>query len=207
MYRSNSARIVPIIIFVVVAAALIFGLVTVGRYIFGGTRNDTDQVMVDQSRDELITVDTERTVRMIVRGPIVADEEFRTYEISISPNQRVVTLYNGYREAVEERERYSNNTPAYEEFVYALDKAAFTTPGALTESEASDVRGICATGRVFEYELFDDDARLQRYWTSTCKGSPGTLGADTAQITNLFVAQVPEDTEIDFSASFRRLGF
>lgn len=207
MYRSNSARVVPLIIFAVVAAALIFGLVTVGRYIFGGTRNDAEQSVIDQSRDELLTVDTGRMVRMTVRGPIVAEEEFRTYEIAVSPNDRVVSVYTGYREAVQERERLVNNTPAYEEFVYALDKAAFTKPGRYSDSEASDVRGICATGRVFEYELFDDDVRLQRYWTSTCKGSPGTLGADTAQVTNLFIAQIPDDIDFDFDASFRRLSF
>lgn len=207
MYRSNSARVVPIIIFAVVAIALIFGLVTVGRYIFGSGRDDVEQSVIDQSRDELLTIDTDRLIRMTVRGPIVADEEFRTYEIALSPNERTVTLFKGYRESVEERQRFANNTPAYEEFVYALDKANFTQPGAYTESEASDVRGICATGRVFEYELFNDDVRLQRYWTSTCKGSPGTLGADIEQVTNLFVVQVPEENGIEFDASFRRLRF
>lgn len=200
MYRSNSARIVPIIILVVVSIALIWGLVAVGRYIFGGAKSTTVDESVTQARDELLTLNIDRSTRMTVRGPIVANENFRTYEVVVSPSGREYTVYKGYREEISSQDTFSNNTAAYEQFVYALDKAALTKPGKYTESEASDLRGICATGRVYEFELLDGENQLQRYWTSSCKGSPGTLGASVQQITNLFSAQI-SGVKLEFTSS------
>lgn len=204
MYRSNTARVIPLIILVVVVGALIFGLITVGRYIFGGGSNTDEQSVVDQARDQLLTVDTERSMRMTIRGPIVGDEAFRTFEVRISPIQRQYIVYDGYREAVSSQRTFDNNSRAYEQFVYALDKAALTRPGKFTEEEASDIRGICAVGRVSEFELYDGETQLQRWWTSSCKGSPGTLGASVSQVTDLFSAQLP-DVELDFRSNFNRL--
>lgn len=190
MYRSNSARVVPIVILAVVTIALILGLVTVGRYIFGGSSTTTTDD-VDQTRDQLLTVNVDRSMVMTIRGPIVGDENFLTEEINISPSSRTYTLFNGYRDRVQDQTALDNNTAAYEQFVYALDKADITAPGRYTASEASDLRGICATGRVYEFALYDGSARLQWYWTSTCKGSPGTLGASVDQVKNLFTEQIP----------------
>lgn len=202
MYKSNSARVVPLIIFIVVSIALILGLIAVGRYIFGGaTRSDDESI--SQARDELLTVNVDRSARMTIRGPIVADENFRTYEVIVSPTERLYSVYNGYRDDLDSRERLSNNTRAYEQFVYALDKAALTKPGKYTESEASDLRGICATGRVYEFALYDEEEQIQRYWTSTCSGSPGTLGASVQQVTNLFSAQLT-GIKLEYASGFNR---
>ncbi len=200
MYRNNSARAVPIIIFVIVAAALIFGLVMVGRYIFGGSSSGADSATISQAREQLLEVTADRSIQMTIRGPIVANEDFKTYDVTISPNERSYTAYTGYKDTVVSDDTLGNNTPAYEQFVYALDKAAFTKTGSYTESEASDLRGICATGRVYEFTLYNDTEALQHYWTSTCKGSPGTLGANLQQVLSLFFAQVP-DADLGFVSS------
>ncbi len=205
MYRSNSARIVPLIILLVVVVALILGLVTVGKYIFGGTRPSVDREAQSQARDELLTVDAGRSMVMSIRGPIVGNNAFRSESISISTSERVYTLYKGYLEDIKSQATLDNNTPAYEEFVYALDKAALTTPGKYSPEEASDLRGICATGQVYQFSLYEDDNRLQWYWTSTCKGSPGTLGASLPQITDLFAAQMP-DIDLQYRISSTQLG-
>lgn len=206
MYRSNSAKAVPLIILAVVTIALIFGLVTVGRYIFGGGSNSATTEEINTARDDLLTVDVDRAMVMTIRGPIVGDENFLSEEVKITPNYRSYTLYNGYRDSIKAEESLSNNTPAYEQFVYALDKAEITTSGRYTASEASDLRGICATGRVYEFAVYDGDARLQWYWTSTCKGSPGTLGASVDQLKNLFVAQMP-GIDMQYAASVNRFTF
>ncbi|PID30158.1 hypothetical protein CR983_03095 [Candidatus Saccharibacteria bacterium] len=199
MYRSSS-RIFPAIILTLVVVALIIGLVIVGRSIFGATKPETEETEGITPQEELLTVNASRAVRMTIRGPIVADEEFRSYRVSVSPNARKYTVYKGYLDGVQKQRAYDNNTQAYEEFVYALDKAALTKKGRYTEEEASDIRGICATGRVYEYELLDGSSVLQRYWTSTCKGSPGTLGASADQLTALFTAQIPD--KVDYKKHF-----
>lgn len=184
----------PIIIFIIIAALLIFGLVAAAKYLFGGSRGDDEEVRttVQTAQDELLTINVDRSVRATVRGPIVADENFRSYQVTVSPSSRVYTGFDGYLEYVRENKSYDNNSKAYEEFVYALDKAAITKPGKYTEDQASDLRGICATGRIYEFEFLDEGSVKKHYWTSTCKGSPGTFGASVDQIMDLFAAQVPE---------------
>lgn len=193
MYRSNSNRIFPIILIVVVIVALIAGLITVGNYLFGGSGDAEQQKSkAEEASEQLLKVDVDRSVRLTVRGPIVANEEFRSYQIGISPTQREYTVYKGYLDSVESRKTYSNNNKAYDEFVHALDKAALTKAGKYTEEEASDLRGICATGRVYQYEILNSGSLAASYWTSTCKGSPGTFGASVDQINNLFISQIPD---------------
>lgn len=191
MYRSNSTRIFPIIIIIVVVVALIFGLVTVGRQLFSkGNKSDTESAQAKAS-EQLRTVDAGRSVRMTIRGPIVANEDFRSYQVTVSPSTRTYTVYKGYLDSVDSTKSYDNNTAAYTQFVYALDKAAMTKEGKYAEKEAGDLRGICATGKVYQYEILNADTAINTFWTSTCKGSPGTFGASVDQVTNLFVTQIP----------------
>lgn len=194
MYRNRSNRIFPIIIILVVLIALVAGLVTVGRYIFSSNTGEKSQEETKQDieRKSLTTVDANRSVRMTVRGPIVANQEFRSYRISVSPSQNSYTVYKGYLDSVDSNKSYDNNTQAYEQFVYALDKADMTKPGKSSERQSSDLRGVCATGKIFLYEIVDGANVVHSYWTSTCKGSPGTFGASVNQVTNLFVNQIPD---------------
>ncbi len=194
MYRSNSSRTFTTILILIVVVALVIGIVLVAKNLFFNGSDTTDTVTAEQAaRENLLSLDVDRSVRMTVRGPIVANEEFRTTQITVSPTSRQYTLYDGYLDNVKNQQSWSNNSKAYEEFVYALDKADFTAKGKYTEEQASDVRGICATGRVYEYELLNDGSVTNRFWTSTCKGSPGTFGASVEQVTNLFVSQIPEE--------------
>lgn len=192
MYRNRNTRIVPVVIILIVLVALIAGLVTVGRYLFAGNGQHTSQQ--DQQKTasaELLKTDASRSVRMTVRGPIVADQKFQSYQIQVSPANNTYTVYQGYLDSVQSSQSYQNNTAGYTQFVYALNEAALTHPGKYSENEASDVRGICATGRVYDFAIMNGSDIVDHYWTSTCKGSPGTLGANLSQVTNLFVKQIP----------------
>lgn len=202
MYRSSSTRIFPIIIIIIVVVALIAGIVTVGSRIFGNNSgtDDKKRSQADIARDELLKIDVDRSVRMTIRGPLVGNEAFRSYQITVSPTQREYIVYKGYLEEVLSRKSFPNNTRAYEEFVFALDKANFTKAGKYTAEEASDLRGICATGRIYQYEILSSGSAMNALWTSTCKGSPGTFGASVEQVTNLFSEQIP--VKLDFNSQF-----
>lgn len=198
MYRSSSTRIFPIILIIVIVVALIAGIVTVGNYIFSGNGDTEEQkTQAEVARDELLKVGVDRSVSMTVRGNIVGDESFRSYQIVISPSEREYIVYKGYLEEVLSRKTYENNIQAYEQFVHALDKAALTTAGKYTTEEAGDLRGVCATGRIYQYDILSSGSVAESYWTSTCKGSPGTFGANVAQVTNLFTAQIPGNVEFN----------
>lgn len=194
MYNGNRSRIFPVILVLIVVAIAIAALVSVGRAIFGGD-DPAAQSQVDVGRDALLTISSDRSVRMTVRGAIVADENFRSYRVTVTPGNRTLTTYKGYLESSIATKRYGNNNKAYEEFVYALDKANYMKGEALT-GDKDDTRGICATGQVYEYEVLEGTNVVKRLWTSTCKGSPGSFKASISQVEGLFLNQIPASKDL-----------
>lgn len=189
MARYRNSRIVPIILIVLVSVIAIAALVSLARAVFfSGTPQTSEQV--DVSREALLATDLDRRVTMTVRGPIVADEAFQSYRITVTPSARSLITYNGYLDRVVDEVRFANNTPAYEQFVFALDRAELARGEAFTD-DRNDVRGICATGRVVEFAIINKEDVVKQLWTSTCRGSAGSLDASVDQLTNLFVSQIP----------------
>ncbi len=189
MYRGSNTRIFPLIIVVLVIALVIAAIVTVARMVMSGSTKTTDQETASISTTLVDTADT-RSVRWTVRGPIVADEKFTSYQITVSPKARTYTVYTGYLDKVVVTHQYSNNREAYEQFVYALNNADLTK----TRSSApTEIRGVCAThGLAFVFETAKDDKVDQSEWTSTCAGSKGSMTARPAQVQALFVNQIPD---------------
>lgn len=194
MASYNNQRILPIILVIVIIIIAVAALVSLARAIFfsGGSGDAADE---DITRSALLSTDVDRSVTMTVRGPIVADEEFHSYSVRISPSTRVITAYSGYLDAVVDRQSYPNSTAAYEQFVYALDKAQMSE-GDQFEGEANDVRGVCATGRVYEFSTLYGSETIEMLWTSTCSGSPGSLRASADQLRTLFLAQIPDARDV-----------
>ena len=173
----------------------IVALVSLARAIFfSGDRSSETSQQVDVSRESLLNTAEGHRVQMTIRGPIVADETFNSYRISVSQSSRSLVTYTGYLDKPLDEIRLGNNIPAYEEFVRALDKANLAV-GEQFPEDRDDTRGICATGRIYEYEIIKDDTVVKRLWTSTCKGSPGSLQASAEQLTNLFTVQIPDARE------------
>lgn len=190
MYKSSSSRVVPIVLILIVVAIAIAVLVSVGRAIFGG--NSTQETArVDLGVESLLNTAVDRSVRMTVRGPLVADENFRSYQIAVDSSSRRLTTYSGYLDKTIDNVQLGNNTRAYEEFVYALARANLMR-GTELDDEKNDRRGICATGRVYEFEVLQGSSVIKRLWTSTCKGSAGSLKADVKQVDKLFHEQIPD---------------
>ncbi len=192
MQRNSNARFFPLFIIVIIAILLIVGVVAVGRAIFQGDSKPTAVVTSDS--DGLLNTSATRSVKMTVRGPIVADEAFTSYAITVSSSQRAMDVYNGYLDQQTGGTALGNNHAAYEQFVYALDKANMMK-GASEETK-SDLRGICATGFVYEFATLNNDKETKRLWTSTCGGSKGTLDASKDQLTSLFLVQVPGSKDL-----------
>jgi hypothetical protein len=197
MYRGNKPRIVPILIVVVIAALVIAALVSIGRVLFTGS--DSTETGVSESQqisDDTLNTAIGRAVQFTERGPIVADENFRSYQIVVTPTARTYTTYSGYLDRIVTRKTYQNNSRAYEELVHALDKADISK--TQNAANGDDIRGVCATnGRLYVYETTNNDAVTHTLWTSTCSGSRGNMGANVAQVKALFVNQVP-----DFDATY-----
>jgi hypothetical protein len=183
-------RFIPIIFLIVIVGLIIAAAVSVVG-IF--TNNDTNQASktVDTSNEALLSTTADRSVRMTVRGQIVGDETFRSYQVTVTSAKREFTRYKGYLEQPLVSKVYENNTKAYDEFVHALARANLAKGQPLT-GEADETRGICAGGVLYEFEIIKADKTLKRLWTTSCGDSKGSLDADVASLQALFLAQIPD---------------
>lgn len=199
-YRNyRNSRLLPTILTVIVIIIAIIGLVTLARALFFSGSTSQPRSEVDTNKQALLDTTDGSAVSMTVRGPIVAEENFRSYQIIVSPTSRDIKTYTGYLGTVLQQETLSNNTAAYDQFVHALDKANMSAGKQLSEAQ-NDVRGVCANGRVYEFRTLKNGEAIQTLWTSTCGGSKGSLKASETQLSQLFQNQIP-----DVSAMLRGL--
>lgn len=194
MKRSVIQRLIPLIFIIVIAGLAIAAVTSVVKMVFSNDKPAIVQT-ADTSGNALLATTLGHKVRMTIRGPIVGDENFRSYQVTVTPSSRSFIRYSGYLKQPISSKQYDNNVKAYDEFVHALSKADIAKGTALT-GDADDTRGICATGQVHEFEILDGDSVVKRLWTSTCKGSAGSLAADSNLLRELFLAQTPDAVKI-----------
>lgn len=191
MYRDRS-KLLPIVLVAVIAIIAIVAMVSLGRALLN--RGDTTEVADDPAKRALLTTEADRSVRMSVRGPIVAEEDFRSYEIEVSPISRRMTVFQGYQRDTVETERLSNNTEAYTEFVNALSRASFTSEADV--EDPSDVEGACANGRLYTFELLRAQSVIEEYWITSCRNVPSSYKGEAVVIRDLFLEQIPNHREL-----------
>ena len=115
--------------------------------------------------------------------------------LKVSSSSRSLKTYSGYLGTVLEQRTLTNNVAAYEEFINALNKANLVAGQPLADEE-NETLGVCATGRVYEFRLLEDNDPTEMLWTSTCNGSKGSLRANATQLSQLFRAQMPDGAEL-----------
>ena len=194
MANYRTSRILPTILVVIVVIIAIVALISLARAIFS-SGSSSDTAIADTTEQSLLNTSASSSVSMSVRGPIVADENFNSYKITVSPSSREITTYKGYLGTVVEQQTLGNNTAAYEQFVNALNLAKMTA-GKQPTDDKNDVRGICAVGSLSEFTILNNDSAIETLWTSTCSGSQGTLRANVTQLSNLFTAQIPDASKL-----------
>jgi hypothetical protein len=191
MNNSGVQRVVPIILVLIVIIVAVAALVSVARNIFGGN----EAPVVNNGKESLVNTSLDRSVRMTVRGPIVGDNVFHSYTITVTPTTRNLTTYQGYLQNQLETSDLANNSKAYEQFVYALDRADMMEGDEL-EGDADDMRGVCATGYLYRYETIQGSNSVKTLWTTSCSRAKGSLDATNAALVRLFRVQIPEAGKI-----------
>lgn len=192
MQRNSGARFLPLFITLIVVIIAVIAVVSIGRAIFFNGNDNEQNAKTDPAvESSLLKTTSDRGVKLTVRGPIVADENFTSYTITSSPSARMMSVYNGYLDSVRDERNYDNNAQAYTQFVYALDNANMSKAKA-SDNKDEQLRGICATGYIYEYATTLNGQVVDTLWTSTCSGSKGTLDASTSQLNNLFQKQIPD---------------
>lgn len=189
MASYRTIRTVQTIVAITIIVLAIAVIAYVGRIIF--FPNDTNTTSkVDTSETALLSTTADRAVRMTVRGPIVADEDFRSYQIQITPNERVLTTYKGYLAQPISSIPLGNNIPAYEQLVYALNAAGMMNADEFT-GDSNDTRGVCATGRLYEFQILNAGKSIKRLWTTSCSNSRGSLNISVDPLVDLLTKQIP----------------
>lgn len=197
MKHGRNSQMIPVIIIVIIVVVSVAAIVTVAKNLFFSDGKDTAQTEEQANADveALLSTNADRGVRMTVRGEITANEQFRSYQIVVTPTKRTMTTYAGYLDTIIDGVSYNNNTRAYEEFVYALNRANMVAGEPLTGPE-NDRRGRCASGKILEFETIQNDQTVELLWTSTCDDSAGSLEASASKLGNMFTDQVPASDDL-----------
>jgi hypothetical protein len=194
MDRSGLQRIIPIVLVLIVIIVAIVALVSVARTLFFND-DSSSQTTVNSGKQALTNIQAGHSVRMTYRGPIYGQEKFKTYTVTVSPDSRNMTTYVGYLGQQIQTSQLTNNTQAYEQFVYALDRAGLMDGKPLT-GDADDRRGVCATGNVYEFDVLEGSSSIQNLWTSSCKSAAGSLKASYSAVSQLFQRQIPDYSKL-----------
>ena len=189
--RNSFSRFVPILLVIVITIVAVAAVIAIGRALFGGNESDQKDKNINAGQIALLSTDEGRAVRLTVRGPIVANENFRSYSVIVSPSSRQITTYEGYLDKEISQKKLDNNVKAYTELVYALDKRKMMDGTQLTEQQ-NDLRGICASGKVYKFETLSYNSVVKSLWTSDCSGSKGSAQANVNEILDMFLKQIPE---------------
>lgn len=193
--KHSFSRFVPILLVIVITIVAVAAVIAIGRALLGGNKQATDTTQPDAGRTALLSTDSTRSVRLTVRGPIVAQEKFRSYQVTISPDTRVMTTYEGYLDKELATKKLDNNLPAYEQLVYALDKRKMMTGVQLTE-EQNDLRGVCASKKIYQFETLVNGEVVKKLWTSDCEGAKGSARANVGEILDMFLKQIPDGNKM-----------
>ena len=193
--KQGRSSIFPVIIIVVIIVISVAAIVALARAMFFNKSNTQQTEERDISVQNLLNTNAERSVRMTVRGNITANEDFRSYQITVAPNKRTMTTYRGYLDTPIDSVELDNNTQAYTEFVYALNREGMVNGKALT-GERDDTRGVCPEGKILEFETLENDQPNKRLWTTTCKNAKGSLTANSSRLGNLFTGQIPQSRKL-----------
>ncbi len=193
--KPKITKIIPIALALIIIAVIIAAIVTVARSVISPSQSTSNTSTSYVGREALLDSAADSSVKMVVRGNIVANETFKTYQITVTPNSRTLSVDSGYLDNFQNIYVLVNNIPAYEQFVHALDKANLIKGAQLTGDD-NDLRGICATGIVYDFQIISGSELQKNVWTSTCTGSKGSLNASVEQVSNLFYAQISGSKQI-----------
>jgi len=193
-FASRLRWILVIAVFIIALILIGWGLFTIASNVFRGNRTTTDTSTVDNS----YVVESTAVAFYRVEGPVVANENQRSYTITVSENVVTLKTYANYGKTLLAEKSYKNTPASYETFLSALANANITalSRNASTEFTFED-QGVCATGRKFFVEL---DTNIFR-WTTSCGSKTGNAGFKMSPVSALFQKQVP-----DFGDLTRGLG-
>ncbi len=124
-----------------------------------------------------------------LHGELVANEQRQAVRITVDRNQRTFEVLDSYNQNVVSTKSFTNNSAAFEEFVYGLSRAGFISKQtARFDSE----KGVCPRGNITIYKLSDHGSEISRLWSGSCSKTAGSFDGNSRTVKGLFEAQIPK---------------
>lgn len=142
---------------------------------------------------------SDATVSLTVDGPITADQTHQAIKITVSNSSAVYEQIQGYQGNVVKQQSYASNTPAYANFLFALERGGFTLGDK--SSSLSDERGYCPLGDRYIFQINQDGRQLERYWATNCSGTPKSFKGNANLMITLFRHQIPDYENLSSNAN------
>lgn len=190
MVNYKTARTIQVGLVLVIVATIVVVVISIVKAVSANISNANS----DTSYQSLLSTDANASVKMSVRGAIVGDDEFRSYQITVTPNKRTMVIYKGYTNTIIKTVDLSNNVAAYKEFVYALAKIGLANGSQSSDENASI--GICPSGYVYQFDIKKDSSSIKTLWSSSCSSARGTLSGSYKKYRELFISQITDGQDI-----------
>jgi hypothetical protein len=192
MEFASRLRWALVIITVVIALILVsWGLFSIANSIFRSGSSSNSATLIDEAF--AYDVNSAATAKLIVDGPVVANQEHKSYVIEVSQNVVSMKVYSNYGQKLVSEKSYQNSEEAYETFLSALDQLDVTARLKNTNNDTDyEEQGVCATGKRYILEL-DNDVRR---WSTSCSVKQGTAAASMRSVRLLFQKQVVDYREL-----------
>ncbi|MEK7471822.1 MAG: hypothetical protein AAB624_01105 [Patescibacteria group bacterium] len=177
--------------------------VVVGTILIRNIVNDNNSTTQKASTTKQVVSQIKEgtALRLLVEGPVIADEKHQSMQIDITSTSRTVTLFKTYNRVEFKKSTYTNNQKAFEAFAQALDRAGYTSVNS--EVESTKYAGECALGRVYHLEVLQSSKVTQDLWTTSCS-TTRSFGGNMATVLTLFKNQIPNYLEATTGSTVAR---
>lgn len=167
--------------------------------IFSGGGNKNKPKIAPTPKTLSSYADTDAVVSMTIDGPINANQDHQQVQVVVSNQDATFFHIQGYQGNVVNRQDFANNTNAFTNFLFALERVGFTLGN--NSSSLKDERGRCPTGDRYIFEMTQNGQVLQRYWATSCGGLHTYNGAFNTTV-QLFRDQIPNYDDLTSSINF-----
>jgi hypothetical protein len=175
-----------------IAILAVIALILFGVLIFGGNgkkKTPTSPTVTPKTLPDY--ADSDAKVRYTIFGHVVGNDDHREIRITVSKEERLIEILQGYQGQVIKTQFYDNSLASYDVFLRAIALGGFTLQAK--NPTQTDSRGVCPLGQQYFYELLDtgDPLTDQRTWSTSCGAKQGTFAGQASLIRRLFQNQFP----------------
>lgn len=182
---NGKERPVLIALVVLVVMILIGGVVFAVSTMFNDNKK-TATAATEQTNQLLLKPKEKTTVRMAVRGPIIAKEKHYDIDVSVSAGHRKLVVFNSYDNNKElAKIELDNSEGSFKDFTQALYNAGF-----LNNSTAEQARGVCPNGQLINYIVEIEGQEKYKAWSTSCK-QQGSFAGQGDKVVGLMLNQIP----------------